>query len=1454
MKTVPQLSKVRIVNFYYNDGNRLIADELFDFRDSEKKKVNNVLLQLANGGGKSVLVQLMMQPVKPRAMAAGRKIESFFNKPGYHSYVVLEWKKDKSAEKLLTGISVRSSMNSDDERGQRIQYYTFISEYLNDYDPESIVSLELSSKVNGNFVSADYDYIKKISRNNNRISYYSQEKSREWKEKLQEYYIFPNEWEMIEKINQVEGGLEMFFSQYTNSDDLIDKLLIPAIENEIKGETSVNTAEDRTLTTMFLNYADKHLKSADLIEKQKVFESYIEQLQPFANKFENLYEKEDKARMSERKMFGLADSLVIKKKEQDDLKTRLENDKSECQKKLDLIEYEEVSAEFYTSSRNLEIIRKEKEDIQQEYDKINDRINSLETEIKIQECADYYAKQRQAESEADGIKLRIESIENESDISEQIKNLKYSVHIKAQNEIESLSLEKDRLDEEIKKNTEKKNSFKEETDRLESETEKLTKDTAILEGSFENQKKTTDSYVSDNNFDLTRNILGSYETADTDLLEQKTLKEKLDLQNRKTETEDSIKNISKQKDDILNSNLEIKLKLEKDKSSLKEINDEILKYNSGYNELCSICSEYGLKENSIFNRLLQSDIKSRLSEKEIESQKLKNEMKTLERLLNAAQNGCVHISKEVIDYLSEHKVEYITFEKYILAQIENGKIDSQKAGELLDQYPFLAYSMIIEDREYEKIDAYNDGIWFETAVPVFSMSEIGEMVTKTADPRKYIACYSRSLFEDHTVFLKETEDKKENLSDRLNVINDELKNLDSQLKKVEDFAYPENWYLVQTETVNRLNEEIKESNEKIEQLNELKESLEKETEEKNILKEKLYDEIKNTENRIKILIRIREWISDENTMFSEINSKNKKYKEALKSLNDFKEKLNEAEKIEEKLSEQITTADKKFTFAQSAFDETSSCQEAEIIDKPLEDLFTQYKEISAQHSNEIESLKNALKSKKDLADVYRTEIIKRKIDASLYESVIYSEQKKKDYEKSLDASKKELCNINSDLEHAKNSFIKAENNLEIASENLKKYGEPLPEETIKPDFEKRRANKETEMNLLNNKIKNITDLINNIERVMDRIKDVLDTVQRRENSVIVELENNLPEQFDNLKKERENNNKIFNDLLNEYKNHMSSLINDFMNDEYGLNKSLKNILELMNNKHGESIYSVKEMTDKYIDSAQKMVLKLTKDLSEITRDKKDLVHHCVLRAEQIHGGLLQLIKGSKITVYEDKSPKNMLKIDIPDKFDSDSAEKYIDLEIEKSVNSFVNTEFSGENKKRKEADKIVSSGRLLRTAVQKNALTVRAFKVDQSADNASYRTWEESLINNSGAEKFIVYLSIIVSIMNYSKSEASGIQNNSVFSALILDNPFGSTTSPHILLPMFNLAEHFKVQLICLTHITQNDVVKCFDNVIKIFLKKMAMSSKEIIVLERQAENETIAHGFYSVSDQLSLF
>ena len=155
----------------------------------------------------------------------------------------------------------------------------------------------------------------------------------------------------------------------------------------------------------------------------------------------------------------------------------------------------------------------------------------------------------------------------------------------------------------------------------------------------------------------------------------------------------------------------------------------------------------------------------------------------------------------------------------------------------------------------------------------------------------------------------------------------------------------------------------------------------------------------------------------------------------------------------------------------------------------------------------------------------------------------------------------------------------------------------------------------------------------------------------------------------------------------------------------------------------------------------------------------------------------------------------------------------------------------------------------MRSYINQQRITVKAFKIDQNPDNAGYRNWEELRVQNSGAEKAIVYFSVIAAVINYSRSEFESRADKDLTSALLMDNPFGSTSSAHILTPMFKMADLFRIQLICFSDIKQTDVINKFDNVIKAVIKRGKYSSLEVM----DHEQELMEHGFYK-KEQMSLF
>ncbi|MBS5928389.1 MAG: hypothetical protein KIC66_15115, partial [Clostridium sp.] len=80
------VNNFRVVNLNYNNNTMKIDDETFYFNGE------NTMLNLRNGGGKSVLVQMMMAPFVNRKYRdlGDRPFESYFSSTT-PTYILVEW-------------------------------------------------------------------------------------------------------------------------------------------------------------------------------------------------------------------------------------------------------------------------------------------------------------------------------------------------------------------------------------------------------------------------------------------------------------------------------------------------------------------------------------------------------------------------------------------------------------------------------------------------------------------------------------------------------------------------------------------------------------------------------------------------------------------------------------------------------------------------------------------------------------------------------------------------------------------------------------------------------------------------------------------------------------------------------------------------------------------------------------------------------------------------------------------------------------------------------------------------------------------------------------------------------------------------------------------------------------------------------------------------------------------
>ena len=110
-----KINAIRMINVNYNNNAIRISDECFHLNGE------STLLSLRNGGGKSVLVQLVTALFvhKRYRDAKDRPFESYFttNRP---SFILVEWTLDRGTGCVLTGMMVRRSQAVGEENGEKL--------------------------------------------------------------------------------------------------------------------------------------------------------------------------------------------------------------------------------------------------------------------------------------------------------------------------------------------------------------------------------------------------------------------------------------------------------------------------------------------------------------------------------------------------------------------------------------------------------------------------------------------------------------------------------------------------------------------------------------------------------------------------------------------------------------------------------------------------------------------------------------------------------------------------------------------------------------------------------------------------------------------------------------------------------------------------------------------------------------------------------------------------------------------------------------------------------------------------------------------------------------------------------------------------------------------------------------------------------------------------------------
>jgi len=234
---VPAISRIRYTNVVYENGAKRYIDNSFQFEG------HNGVILLENGGGKTVFLQTLIQAILPHEKVADRKIAETLLLNNNIAHIAVEWiLNDNPRRYALTAVSL--FMNGKDE----LASYKFAYEY-GPQDGNSIEKLPFVRSNGNKQRPANRDEIAEFYRNmSNRhmvAKFFSDSESVKSYQKYIEdsFKIIPAEWSKLAVINTSEGGVEEYFSKCSTTGELVDRLLVPTVEEALAGNGTQDFVE-----------------------------------------------------------------------------------------------------------------------------------------------------------------------------------------------------------------------------------------------------------------------------------------------------------------------------------------------------------------------------------------------------------------------------------------------------------------------------------------------------------------------------------------------------------------------------------------------------------------------------------------------------------------------------------------------------------------------------------------------------------------------------------------------------------------------------------------------------------------------------------------------------------------------------------------------------------------------------------------------------------------------------------------------------------------------------------------------------------------------------------------------------------------------------------------------------------------------------------------------------------
>ena len=1426
-----KISRIRILNLGYNHDTIKIDDETFDFGGE------STLISLRNGGGKSVLVQMIMSQFVNKSFRdlGDRQFKSYFtsNRP---TFIMTEWQLDNNITRFISGMMVRKNQKEDND-AEELEMYTFTGSYsaacCYDIDNIPVVKQEGNRRILKGFVECR-NLLDNISKDKNGdFRLYDMGSSygrRQYFATLRQYQINNKEWEsIIRKVNQKESGLSELFSNSKDEKELVVNWFLRPIEDKLNQEKN-RIDEFRKLTFQFI---EQYRSNQSKIEKKSLVEKYFEDTKPLKDDIDRyvaLYE--DKCEYT-------AKMAAYVKKLNDtisDLTSGIEeknNSLADIKNIINQIIYEKISYEIYHYYDSKDEVVSERTQQEAEITRLSYVNDKLARQKCVYDCNKLYLELKDIKTEKAEVEEKIDILLKDSENNRvEIEKIGHALY-----EHYSLAVKNS-----IQKNEINDNSISDTENALnkyindKKDNEKLIRqkstETGSLQNSVDSYNDAEETFNTRFHCDIKRNILGLYEEGTLEVRKKEFDEEKQEESNRlsrlykkKNELDIKTKILSQEEVDIAG-------KLSDVKHEISDQNNLLMDYEQQKSYRLRVIKYAGLKESDIDRTdIIINSLANKLQELEIDKKKLIMAQSGLEKQHEQLKEGkTIELPDNVRNYCMQNDIRYVYGMEWL--NKNSRKLDDK--ARLVENNPFIPYSVIMEKTAFERMRNIDEKLYTSFPIPIIIKEDL-EKTTGTVNGNitTYGNVHFFIMFNNHLLdkaeldkMLEEIQDRISNLTDKLQAKNNDIETYNKYRIGIEEQTFSMDAVASAKKKVSECNEEEAQLKQRQAQIRSEKDSISAEYEENN-------RSIRSSENII-TNYNIR---SDE---FDKLCEKYKLYNMNLKSLIRLQNELKELENKNRSFDNEIATNRDELMNLKS-----KRAKLKEIIDsnKIKTEEFKIYKgnnytesdsnivpeEYEAKYyaltkvvSDSIDELNGRLKKltvrvttkEKDLAKKNDKHIAEEE-----YKNIYCSEEQ---YDQLEEQIKKNGVSLNAAIEsNDKLAGVLAGINkdIEYGFRRLNEqtgYKELLPKETIvDTEFDKKINLRKHDIGIIRKEIGNLEARKNELSGKLSGVSEYADVKIYVTQDKMSEIFNDIPDlmtiektELDRYQADMRRKLSSIKEQLSKEQNDISEMIRNIASkNEYQdayFKKTFESLLVQVGNPQNLSKqYAINRAT--YESQLEKLII----DLANIDSEQKNVEEMFLEYIKNVNANIAMIDKNSTINV-RGRNIK-MLRIQVPD-WESEKEHYKIQLHefFERVVRHGIETIENNKNLA-EYIGSIISTKNLYDDVIGIGNIKIKLYKIE--AEKEVPISWAE-VSSNSGGEGFLSAFVILTCLLSYMRRD-----ENDLFSAaeegkvLIMDNPFAQTYSAHLLKPLMEMAKKTNTQLICLSGLGGDSIYNRFDNI-----------------------------------------